>query len=406
MNVVERFLKYAAVDTQSAEETGTTPSTEKQKVLGAALAAELSEIGLHGAKMDEHGYVYGWLPATAGCEGVPCLGLIAHMDTSPDAPGAGVRARVVRYEGGDLLLNEARQLWMRAADFESLKGYVGRDLIVTDGTTLLGADDKAGVAEIITALEYLTAHPEIPHGRIAVGITPDEEVGQGADHFDVEGFGAAAAYTVDGGELGELECENFNAASAKVVIHGKNIHPGSAKNKMKNAALIALEFASMLPPAETPGHTEGYEGFYHLNHMVGDETEARLSFIIRDHDRPKFEARKAYLERTARYLNEKHGAGTVDLALKDSYYNMREAIEPHMYLIHRARAAFRKAGVEAREVPIRGGTDGARLSYMGLPCPNLSTGGVNFHSCQEYIPVHALEKMVEVLVHLISEENL
>lgn len=313
---------------------------------------------------------------------------------------------MVRYEGGDLLLNEARQLWMRAADFESLKGYVGRDLIVTDGTTLLGADDKAGVAEIITALEYLTAHPEIPHGRIAVGITPDEEVGQGADHFDVEGFGAAAAYTVDGGELGELECENFNAASAKVVIHGKNIHPGSAKNKMKNAALIALEFASMLPPAETPGHTEGYEGFYHLNHMVGDETEARLSFIIRDHDRPKFEARKAYLERTARYLNEKHGAGTVDLALKDSYYNMREAIEPHMYLIHRARAAFRKAGVEAREVPIRGGTDGARLSYMGLPCPNLSTGGVNFHSCQEYIPVHALEKMVEVLVHLISEENL
>ncbi|NCB64183.1 MAG: peptidase T [Clostridia bacterium] len=405
MNVVDRFLKYVAVDTQSAEGTDTTPSTAKQKVLGAALAAELAEIGLHGARMDEYGYVYGWLPASAGCEGVPTLGLIAHMDTSPDAPGAHVKARVVKYQGGDLVLNAERGAVMRASEFESLAAYVGKELIVTDGTTLLGADDKAGVAEIFSAVEYLVNHPEIKHGRIAVGITPDEEIGDGADHFDVEGFGAAAAYTVDGGELGELEYENFNAASAVLTFHGVNIHPGSAKNKMKSAALLAVEFMSLMPAAETPAHTEGYEGFYHLNHMEGDETEAELSFIIRDHDKEKFEARKAFLERAAAYLDGKYGMGTVELSLKDSYYNMKEALEPHMYLIHRARSAFQKAGVESREVPIRGGTDGARLSYMGLPCPNLSTGGVNFHSCSEYIPVHALEKMVEVLVFLVSEEK-
>lgn len=401
MNVVDRFLKYVSYDTQSAEESDTVPSTAKQKVLGAALAQELTEIGLHGAHMDEYGYVYGYLPATAGCEGIPCLGLIAHMDTAPDAPGAHVKPRIVRYEGGDLRL-EAGAV-MRAAEFESLARYVGKDLIVTDGTTLLGADDKAGVAEIVTAVEYLAAHPELPHGRIAVGITPDEEVGAGADHFDVEGFGAAAAYTVDGDELGELEYENFNAASAKITVHGFNIHPGSAKDKMRNAALMAVEFLNLLPPAETPAHTDGYEGFYHLGHMEGDETEARLSFIIRDHDRAKFEGRKAFMERAAAYLNEKYGAGTVSLELKDSYYNMREQIEPHMYLIHRARAAFQKAGVEAVEVPIRGGTDGARLSYMGLPCPNLSTGGANFHGIMEYIPTESMEKMVEVLVNLVTE---
>lgn len=403
MNVIERFLRYVSFDTQSAEDSDTVPTTAKQKLLGAALAQELTEIGLHGAKMDEYGYVYGWLPATAGCEGIPCVGLIAHMDTSPDAPGDGVKPQIIHYEGGDIPLSE--RVIMREADFESLKKYVGRDLIVTDGTTLLGADDKAGVAEILTAMEYLVNHPELPHGRIAVGITPDEEVGSGADHFDVEGFGAAAAYTVDGGELGELEYENFNAASARVTIRGFNIHPGSAKNKMKNACLIAMEFAGMLPPAETPAHTEGYEGFYHLNRMEGDETETRLGFLLRDHDRTRFEARKERMNLIAAYLNEKYGPTTVQVEFKDSYYNMREQIEPHMYLVHRARAAFHKAGVEAVEVPIRGGTDGARLSYMGLPCPNLSTGGANFHGVMEYIPVHAMEKMVEVLVHLVTESK-
>ena len=401
MNVTDRFLKYVSFDTQSDENSPTTPTTAKQKLLGAALAQEMTEIGLHGARMDEHGYVYGFLPATAGCEGIPTLGLVAHMDTSPDAPGADIKPRIVRYQGGDLPLGPG--VTMRAKEFESLSRYVGQELIVTDGTTLLGADDKAGVAEIMTAMEHLCAHPELRHGRIAVGITPDEEVGSGADHFDVEGFGASAAYTVDGGELGELEYENFNAASAKVTVHGFNIHPGSAKDKMKNALLMAIEFVDMLPPAETPAHTEGYEGFFHLNRMEGDETQAALHFIIRDHDKEKFEGRKARMEAIAAYLNGKYGPGTVDLELKDSYYNMREQIEPHMYLIHRARSAFQKAGVEAVEVPIRGGTDGARLSYMGLPCPNLSTGGANFHGVMEYIPVRSMEKMVEVLLNLVTD---
>ena len=404
MNAVDRFLTYVRYDTQSDEHSDTTSTTEKQKVLGAVLAEELNKLGLYNAHMDEYGYVYAWLPASAGCEGVPCIGLIAHMDTSPDASGADVKPRVVRYEGGDLVLNEERNIVMRAADFESLARYVGQELIVTDGTTLLGADDKAGIAEIMTALEYLTAHPEIPHGRIAVCFTPDEEVGSGADHFDVAGFGAAVAYTVDGGELGELEYENFNAASASVLVHGVNIHPGSAKNKMKNALLIALEFANMLPPAETPAHTEGYEGFYHLHDMKGNETQAELHYIIRDHDMDKFQARKACLGRVSDYLNAKYGKGTVELSLKDSYYNMREKIEPHMYLLHRARAAMEAVGITPVEVPIRGGTDGARLSFMGLPCPNLCTGGLNFHGVHEYIPAQALEKMTQVLVHLVRAQ--
>ena len=403
MKVTERFLRYVSFDTQSAEHSTTTPSTEKQKVLGEVLATELSQMGLRGAHMDDKGYVYGWLPATPGCEGVPCVGLIAHMDTSPDAPGANVRARVCRYEGGDLPLSDT--VVMRAAEFESLSRQVGEELIVTDGTTLLGADDKAGIAEIFTALEYLIAHPELPHGRIAVGITPDEEVGDGAEHFDVEGFGAAVAYTVDGGELGEIEYENFNAANAGVYLHGVNIHPGSAKDKMKNALLLAIEFANLMPPAETPAHTEGYEGFYHLNRMEGDESEARLNFLIRDHDRARFEERKQYLGRAAAYLNAKYGPGTAEVYLKDSYYNMKEQIEPHMYLIRRAQAAMEKAGVTPRVLPILGGTDGARLSYMGLPCPNLSTGGLNFHSVYEYVPVRSLEKMVEVLVTLVTVEE-
>ncbi len=401
MDVLERFLNYVSLDTQSSESSQTCPSTDKQKDLGRRLAAELSQIGLQNAHMDEHGYVYAWLPATPGLEGVPCVGLIAHMDTSPSAPGANVKPKILHYEGGDLRLESG--VTMKAKDFESLSRQIGKDLVVTDGTTLLGADDKAGVAEIVTAMEYLLAHPERKHGRIAIGFTPDEEIGRGADKFDVAGFGAAVAYTVDGGELGEIEYENFNAAGAKITVHGLNIHPGSAKNKMKNAALIAVELAAMLPPAETPAHTEGYEGFYHLCDLSGDETQATLTYIIRDHDRESFESRKTALTRLCAYLNDKYGAGTVDLALRDQYYNMREKIEPHMYLIHRAKAAFRKAGVEPREVAIRGGTDGARLSYEGLPCPNLSTGGFNFHGVLEYIPVDSLRAMVEVLTTLVTE---
>ena len=357
-------------------------------------------MGLYNAHMDEYGYVYAWLPAAAGCEGIPCVGLIAHLDTSPAAPGAGVKARIIRYEGGDIVLNEEKGIVMRAGQFQSLSDYVGQELIVTDGTTLLGADDKAGVAEIVSALEYLLTHPEVPHGRIAVGFTPDEEVGRGADRFDAAGFGAAVAYTVDGGELGKLEYENFNAAKAKVVIRGVNTHPGEAKGKMKNALLIAHEFAALLPAGETPAATEGYEGFYHLCALQGDVSGAVMRYLIREHDRERFEQRKRVMAGAADQLNEAYGAGTVELILQDQYYNMKERIEPHMYLIYRARAAMEAAGIEAREVPIRGGTDGARLSYMGLPCPNLSTGGVNFHGVYEYVPVQSLEKMVSVLVNL------
>lgn len=403
MTVLERFLKYVSYDTQSDPYSDAHPSTAKQKVLGEALATELAQLGLQNAHMDQFGYVYAHLPATPGCEGVPCMGLIAHMDTASGASGANVKPQIIRYEGGDIPL--AHGAPMREADYPFLKRYVGQELVVTDGSTLLGADDKAGVAEILSAVEYLIAHPEVPHGRIAVGITPDEEVGEGADLFDIKGFGAAVAYTVDGGELGELEYENFNAAGAKVTVHGFNIHPGSAKDKMKNALLMAIEFNSMLPPAETPAHTEGYEGFYHLQAMSGDETTATLEYIVRDHDMDKFKARKAAMERIAAYLNAKYGEGTVELSLTDQYYNMKAQIEPHMYLIHRAKAAFARCGVEAQEVAIRGGTDGARLSYEGLPCPNLSTGGANFHGVHEFIPVPSLEKMVEVLVALVREDK-
>ena len=404
MDVMERFLKYVSFDTQSAEDSDTRPSTLKQRVLGEELVKELTEMGAKDAHLDEDGYVYGWLPATPGHEGEDCLGLIAHMDTSPDAPGKDVKARVVEYTGGDIVLNEEKNIVTRAADYESLARYVGQKLIVTDGTTLLGADDKAGVAEIFAAADYLLQHPEIPHGPIAIAITPDEEVGSGADSFDIQKFGAVTAYTVDGGELGEIEYENFNAANATFYLHGVNIHPGSAKNKMKNALLMGVEAVNMLPPAETPAHTEGYEGFYHVHTLKGDETECVVGLIIRDHDREKFEARKEYLRRVAGYLNAKYGLGTVELALQDSYYNMKEKIEPHMELIENAKAAMLAVGVEPMVVPIRGGTDGARLSYEGLPCPNLCTGGVNFHGVHEYLPVESLEKMVEVLVELVRSK--
>lgn len=404
MNALNRFLKYVSFDTQSAEGQEQMPSTDKQKVLGAALAEELGALGLHNAHMDEFGYVYAWLPATAGCEGVPCVGLIAHMDTSPEASGADVKPRIVHYDGSDVVLNMEQNIVLSLAKFPTLNRYVGQDLVVTDGTTLLGADDKAGIAEIVTAVEYLTQHPEIPHGRIAVCFTPDEEVGRGADKFDVAGFGAAVAYTVDGGALGQLEYENFNAASAKITIHGVNIHPGEAKNKMKNAVLIANELISLLPADETPGTTEGYEGFYHVNSIEGNVTCVDIGCIIREHDKELFLARKQRMTDLVGQMNAKYGAGTVELTLKDQYYNMREMVEPHMYLIHRARAAMTAVGVEPAVVPVRGGTDGARLSYMGLPCPNLGTGGINFHGVHEYIPVNALEKMTDVLVNLVKSE--
>ena len=400
MNVIERFLKYVSFDTRSDENSESVPSTEKQKVLGAYLAKELADMGLTDAHMDENGYVYGFLPATDGLEQLSTLGLIAHMDTSPDVSGANVKAQILRYEGGDLPIGNGVSLTSEAFPF--LQKYVGQELIVTDGTTLLGADDKAGIAEIFTACEYLVAHPEIPHGRIAVGITPDEEIGRGADHFDVAKFGASYAYTVDGGEIGEIEYENFNAASARVTVKGVNIHPGSAKNRMKNAILMANEFLSMMPPCETPSHTEGYEGFYHVRDFNGDESGAVFAMLIRDHDMEKFETKKVFLQNLTDYLNQKWGKGSFTLEIKDSYYNMKEKILPHMELIENAKAAMLAEGVEPLVVPIRGGTDGARLSYMGLPCPNLSTGGANFHGIHEFVPVRSLEKMVQVLVRLMT----
>lgn len=402
MRAYERLLHYVSFGTQSDHTSETVPSTPNQKVLAAALVEEMKKLGIADAFVDDKGYVYGTIPATKGKEDKPVIGFIAHMDTAEDASGDNIKAKVVKYNGGDVLLNEEKQIVLSEKEYPDLKKYVGQHLMVTDGTTLLGADDKAGVAEIMTMAEELMSHPEIEHGTIKIGFTPDEEIGRGANYFDVEGFGANFAYTVDGGELGELEYENFNAASAQITIHGVNIHPGSAKNKMKSAILMAVELVNLLPPAETPAHTEGREGFYHLCEMSGDETTATLSYIIRDHDRAKFEDRKAFLTRVVDYLNAKYGAGTVEMELKDSYYNMLEQIEPHMYLIHRARAAMEAVGVTPLEVPIRGGTDGARLSYMGLPCPNLCTGGVNFHGVHEYIPVDALHKMTDVLVHLVK----
>lgn len=398
MNVIDRFLKYVSFPTTSDEDSSTSPSSLLEKELGAYLADELKELGLPRVRMDEFGYVYGFLPATPGKEDLPQIGFIAHMDTSPAVSGTGIRPRRLSYQGGDIRLSETVSI--RREVFPFLDKYIGQELIVTDGTTLLGADDKAGVAEIVSAMAWLINHPEIPHGPIAVSFTPDEEVGRGTDHFDVEGFGCEFAYTVDGGALGELEYENFNAATAKITVHGVNIHPGSAKNKMKNAVLIAAELVNMLPPAEAPAHTEGYEGFYHVGDLNADESLATVRIIIRDHDRAKFEARKAFMTRLCEYLNDKYGAGTVELALRDGYYNMKEKILSVMHIIERAEKAMREAGVEPVTVPIRGGTDGARLSYMGLPCPNLSTGGENFHGIHEFVSVPAMEKMVQVIVNI------
>ncbi len=399
MNVTERFLRYIQIDTTSDEGSETVPSTSAQRAFAAYLGDEMRAIGLQNVRVDDLGYAYGELPATPDRAAADALGLIAHMDTSPAVSGKDIRPQILRYTGGILEIGNGTAL--DPAVYPSLERYVGEDLIVTDGTTLLGADDKAGVAEILSTCAYLVAHSEVSHRKICVAFTPDEEIGRGADHFDVAHFGAPVAYTVDGGEIGEIEYENFNAAGAKVTVRGFNIHPGSAKNRMKNALLMAHQFISLLPPAETPAHTEGYEGFYHLTDLHGDESEAIFSLIIRDHDRAKFEERKAFLERLCAYLDSVWGVGSFTLDLRDSYYNMKEKILPHMDLITEAEAAMRSVGVEPLVCPIRGGTDGARLSFEGLPCPNLSTGGANFHGIHEFIPVNSLDKMVRVLLYLV-----
>ena len=398
MNVLDRFLKYVSFPTASCEDSESVPSTERQTVLAHFIADEFSSMGLSDVGVDGCGYVYAVLPATPGMENAEPIGFVSHMDTSPDAPGENIKAKKILYRGGDIDLGERV---MRVSDFPVLSNYEGRELIVTDGTTLLGADDKAGVAEIVGMCEYFVTHPEAAHRTVYICFTPDEEIGRGADHFDYDRFGAKVAYTVDGGELGEIEYENFNAAAAVVKVHGIKIHPGSAKNKMKNAALLAAEFINRLPAAETPAHTEGYEGFYHVSDICANETEAVISMIIRDHDREKFEKRKAFVKNLCEYLNGVYGDGTFEAFVSDSYYNMKEKIAPHMELIERAKEAMKQAGAEPLIMPIRGGTDGARLSWEGnIPCPNLSTGGVNFHSVYEFIPADALDTMRDVLVNL------
>lgn len=403
-DVTERFLRYVSFDTQSEESSMSTPSTDRQLDLARALLRELRDMGASNARMDEYGYVYAAIPANRPeLEKAPALGFIAHMDTAPAMSGRHVKPRIVEaYDGGDIVLNRELGITMRRADFPCLGECVGQDLIVTDGTTLLGADDKAGIAEIMAMAARLLSNPGIPRGPVCIAFTPDEEIGRGADHFDVTGFGAAAAYTVDGGPIGELEYENFNAASGAVSIKGVSIHPGDAKGRMRNAILLGMEFQSLLPAAEAPMYTDGYEGFFHLDHFTGDVENARMEYIIRDHDRERFEGRKRLFQAAASYLNTKYGGGTLEASVKDSYYNMKEQIKPHMYLIEMASEAMKDAGIEPRVVPIRGGTDGARLSYMGLPCPNLSTGGYHYHGKFEYIPAQSMEKMTDVLVGIVK----
>ena len=395
--VEKRFLRYVSYETTSDESSETCPSTEKQKALGKTIVEEMLAMGIQDARMDENGYVYGTVP---GDPSLPTIGLIAHMDTAPDASGADIQARIVEYNGGDILLNEEKGIYLRETDYESLKRNHGKHLIVTDGTTLLGADDKAGVAEILTAAEILLTQGG-KHATLKIGFTPDEEIGRGADKFDIQGFGADYAYTADGGTVGEIEYENFNAASACVTFHGLNIHPGSAKDKMVNSQYIAMEYQSLLPTAQKPEYTEGYEGFIHLTDMRGEVENSQLRYIIRDHDMAKFQEKKRRMTAAADFLNDKYGPGTVEIALRDSSFNMREKIEPCMEIVDRAKRAMALAGMEPKEVPVRGGTDGARLSYEGLPCPNLCTGGENYHGRFEYIPVEDMEQCVKMLVNIL-----
>ena len=399
--LVERFLKYVSFETQSSEISGTTPSTPGQRVFAEYLKEELETLGLEDITLDDKSYLFATLSANTD-RPLPTVGFIAHLDTSPDMSGHDVKPRIVSgYDGGDIILNEADGLILSPSRFPELLAHVGEDLIVTDGHTLLGADDKAGIAEIVSAVAYLLEHPEIEHGRVRIGFNPDEEIGEGAHHFDVERFGCDWAYTMDGGELGELEFENFNAAAAKVIIKGSNVHPGYAKNKMVNSILVANRFISLLPPHETPEHTEGYEGFFHLNAMAGDVEQTTLSYIVRDHDAHRFDERKERMRRTADFLNAEYGSGTVTLELRDQYRNMREQIEPVMHVIDIAQEAMLQAGVTPRVKAIRGGTDGAQLSFRGLPCPNIFAGGLNFHGRYEYVPIQSMEKAMRVVVEIV-----
>lgn len=399
----EFFLEYVKIDTQSKEASTCTPSTSGQRVLANLLARQLKQMGAAEVLCDEtYGYVYATIPASPGCEDWPVLGFIAHMDTSPAVSGAGVKPRLVEnYDGGDILLNQERQIVLKTAEFPELAALKGQDLIVTDGTTLLGADDKAGIAEIMAAASFfLSERPKARHGKLRLGFTPDEEIGKGADHFDVSLFGADFAYTVDGGAFGELEDETFHAAAARLTVQGVSVHPGSAKGKMKNAILIAQEFQSLLPVFDNPMYTQGREGFYHLDAIRGDVERTEAEYIIRDHDRNRFEKKKAFFGRCADFLNEKYGAGTASVQIQDSYRNMKEALDLYPQLTEAAGRILRELGAEPKRIPIRGGTDGARLSFMGLPCPNLCTGGGNFHSRFEYVCVQSMEKVTELLIRL------
>lgn len=401
LDLKERFLRYVAFDTQSDENSETFPSTEKQLVLLKHLTEEMKSLGLVEVEMDEHGYAMGSIPATPGYEDRPVIGFISHVDTSPDMSGARIKPQIIEnYDGKDIRLNA--DLTMRIVDFPELAYFKGHTLITTDGTTLLGADDKAGVAEIMTAAEYLINHPDVPHGKIRIGFTPDEEIGRGVDFFNVERFGAKFAYTIDGGFEGELEYENFNAASAKMVIQGRNVHPGYAKDKMINALQVAADINSLLPAWERPEHTDGYEGFYHLVGLGGSVENATIDYIIRDHNREKFEAKKRYISKVVELLTRKYGEGVITLTLKDQYYNMREMVEPHPEVIDKAFQAMKQAGMTPIVRPIRGGTDGARLSYMGLPCPNLFTGGMNFHGKFEYCSLDTMHKAMQTILNLIQ----
>ncbi|MCU4175008.1 peptidase T [Carboxylicivirga sp. N1Y90] len=398
--LLERFLGYVKIDTQSDTDTGLTPSTPGQMQFAHALVEELKEIGLSDVEVDENGYVMAMLPATVDYD-VPVIGFIAHMDTSPDFSGKHVKPRVINnYQGGDIELNAQEKIILTTADFPEVENYKGQDLVVTDGTTLLGADDKAGVAEIVTAMEYLIKHPEVKHGKIRICFTPDEEIGAGADHFNVEKFGAEFAYTLDGSEIGELEYENFNAAYAKVTVNGRMVHPGYAKHKMRNSIRIANQIMNMLPRHETPEHTDGYEGFYHLMSFNGDVEKTEMMYIIRDFKRDRFEDRKTEMEHLIRKINSEYGEGTAVIEMKDQYYNMREKVEPVMHIVDVAKKAMEDLGIKPIVKPIRGGTDGARLSYMNLPTPNIFAGGHNFHGRFEFVPVQSMIKAAEVIVRI------
>ena len=400
MALVERFLKYVSFDTQSSEETEVTPSTPGQMVFAKYLKEELESLGLEDITLDEHGYLFATLPANID-KPVPTIGFIAHMDTSPDMSGKDVSPRIVQnYDGSDIVLCAEENVVLSPSQFPELLDHKGEDLIVTNGKTLLGADDKAGIAEIVSAIVYLKEHPEIKHCKIRIGFNPDEEIGLGAHKFDVEKFGCDWAYTMDGGEIGELEFENFNAASAKITFKGRNVHPGYAKNKMINSIRVANRFCAMLPAHETPEHTEGYEGFYHLISFNGDVEQTTVAYIIRDHDRARFESRKKKIERFVSEINAEYGEGTATLELRDQYYNMREKIEPVMHIIDTAFAAMEAVGVKPNVKPIRGGTDGAQLSFKGLPCPNIFAGGLNFHGRYEFAPIQNMEKAMKVIVKI------